>query len=119
MALSLTEEGDTEEDEALARVVEVNLKQCASIGSVKGTQRDNSKRDLDQQSDRESHLQITVGLPSDHFFQRRLFSNLATIRSSTLTLTCSMLATMSRMPMIGLVMSFLTRIQPKKLRHWH
>jgi hypothetical protein len=119
MALSLTEEGDTEEDKAVARIVEVNLKQRASIGSVKGTQRDYSKRGLDQQSNRESHLQITVGLPPDHFFQHRLFSNLATIYSSTLILTCSMLATTSRMPMIGLVTSFLTRIQPKKPRHWH
>jgi hypothetical protein len=116
MALSLMEEGNTEEDEAVAHIVEVNLKQCASIGSVKGMQCDHSKRGLDQQSNCESHLQITVGLPPDHFFQHHLFSNLATIYSSTLILTCSMLVTTSRMPMIGLVTSFLTKNSTKKAK---
>ena len=39
MALSLMEGGDTEEDEAVTHIIEVNLKQCASIGSIKGKQR--------------------------------------------------------------------------------
>ena len=36
MALSLTEEGNTEEDKAVADIIEVNLKQHALIGSIKG-----------------------------------------------------------------------------------
>lgn len=113
MALSLTEEANTEEDEAVANVVEVNLKQRASIVSAKGKQRDQSKHDLGrQQSDREPILQIIVGLPADQFFQCRLFNNnlALTTRSLMLIVTCSMSATISRLPMIGLVMRFHTRI---------
>lgn len=50
MELELTEGGDTEVDEAVENIVEVNLKQRASIGKG-GKKRDQGKRDLDQQGD--------------------------------------------------------------------
>jgi hypothetical protein len=64
MALELTGEGDTEEDEALAHVVDVKLKQRTMIGKGKGKkQRDEDQRDMvtGQQSDRESCLRLLVG----------------------------------------------------------
>ncbi len=57
MALKLTGEGDTEEDEALAHVDKVKLKQRPVIGRGKGKgkkQRDQDQRDMGQQSKRES-----------------------------------------------------------------
>jgi len=54
MALELTREGDTEEDEDVAHLVKVNLKQRAKISKGKGKLRDQGKRD--QQSDREPRL---------------------------------------------------------------
>ncbi len=57
MALKLTGEGDTEEDEALAHVDKVKLKQCPVIGRGKGKgkkQRDQDQCDMGQQSERES-----------------------------------------------------------------
>jgi len=55
MALELNGEGDTDEDEELAHVVKVNLKQR------KGKQCDLGKqRDFGQQSGREYYLQIIV-----------------------------------------------------------
>ena len=94
------EEGDTEVDEEIEHLVEVNLKQRASIGKGK-------KRDMNQRSDREHHLQIIVGLPADQFFQRPLF-NLATTTSPSRTLILTRLMTstlmaISRMSTIGLV----------------
>ena len=51
MAVDSTVDGDTKEDKQVAHVVNVQPKQCATIG--KGKKRDLG---LDQQSDRENSL---------------------------------------------------------------
>ena len=64
MALNLMGEGDTEEDEGLAHVDKVKLKQRPVIGKGKGKakkQRDQDQRDIGQQSDRENCLRLFVG----------------------------------------------------------
>ena len=66
MAVKLTGEGDTEEDEALVQVDKVKLKQhpIIGIGKGKGKQCDN----LGQQSDCESCLQLVSYQPLTRFF---------------------------------------------------
>ena len=101
MALESMDGGDTEEDEAVAHIVEVNLKQCATIGKGK-------QCDLGQQSYCKPRLQIIVGLPADQSFQCHLFFNLAMMMPSTLISTwlmTSMSTTISRMQMSGSVIS--------------
>lgn len=105
------EEGDTEVDEALVHVVEVDLKQRTSIGKAKGKQRaaiptDQGKQlcDVDQQCDREPHLQIFVGLPTDQFSQRPPPFNLATMTSPSLNLI-SILTTLLLMAMLRILMT--------------
>lgn len=81
MGIESMGDGDTEEDEAVASVVEVSFKQRPTIGKGKGKgkqrptigkskgkgkQRDQGKRALgpDQQGHREYCLQTTVGFAS-------------------------------------------------------
>jgi len=64
MALTLTVEGDTEEDEALVHVDNVKLKQRPTIGIGKAKAKAKQRDDLGQQSNRESCLQL-VGLPTN------------------------------------------------------
>jgi len=67
--IELTDEGDTEVDEAVAHAVEINPKQHASFRKAKGkecaaiaTGQGKQPCDLDQRCDHEPHLQIIVGL---------------------------------------------------------
>jgi len=64
MAIGTTGNGDTEEDEVVANVVEISTKQRPIIGKGKGKgkQRAQGKRDLglEQQSHRECRLQTTL-----------------------------------------------------------
>ena len=74
MALELTGEGDTEEDEEVASVVEINVKKKRALGQGnkgKGKQRDLGD-DLNQQ-DREPRLQIIVVSSADQFFSASFF----------------------------------------------
>jgi hypothetical protein len=69
MALEI--EGDTEEDEAVAHVVEVGFKQRPTIGKGKGKgkqkQHDQGKH-KNQQSDRENLIRKCRWLPADELF---------------------------------------------------
>ena len=111
MAIETTGDRDTEEDEAVANVVEVSSKQRPIIGKGKGKgkQRAQGERDLglDQQRHRERRLQTIVVCQLTNFLQSRLF-NLAMMISLTPIPTClmtSMSATMLRMWMTGSVMN--------------
>ena len=71
MALELMGEGDTEEDETLAHVVDVNLKRRTVIGKGKGKKQcdqDQHEHDMGQQSNRENCLRLFVGYQLTNFF---------------------------------------------------
>lgn len=95
-----TGEGDTEEDEALAHVDKVNLKQRAPI--TKGKQCDQG--DSIQQTDCETNLQIMLVYRLTDFSQCRT-TRMTTSCPVTLTPASSMTSTLkiSRMQMTGLV----------------
>jgi len=73
MVLDPMANGDTKEDEVLVGIIEVSLKQCASISKGKGKQcaricnkgKQYDQGKLHQQSDHEPHLQIIVDSPAD------------------------------------------------------
>ena len=128
MAIETTGDRDTEEDEAVANVVEVSSKQRPIIGKGKGKgkQRAQGERDLglDQQRHRERRLQTIVVCQLTNFLQSHLF-NLAIMTSLTLILMCLMtlmLATMLRMWMTGSAMntsqSFCVRIHRRFPKQW-
>jgi hypothetical protein len=68
MALELMVDGDMGEGEEVAHAVEVDKQRA-----IKGKQRDQGNRALDQQPEREDRLQIIVGSTSDHFLSSASF----------------------------------------------
>ena len=92
MVVELTGEGNTNEDEELAQVDKVKFKQHPMI---KGKQYEDKPDNTNQQSHRESSLQIIVGFPADRKFQRCLSNHLMMMCPSLILIPTCMMTLMS------------------------